>query len=87
LIGLLIFGTIADLLLACVLVAVSGFIFGGGPQGMSGDPGGTAMWMLALVGSLGAPVAGFALWRYGRAGIGAAITWLPPVVGVILSFP
>lgn len=84
-IGLLIFGTIADLLLACVLVTVSGFIFGG-PEGMSGDAAGVAMFGIGLIVCLGAPVAGFILRAHDKLGIGALLTWVPPIVAVIVTF-
>jgi hypothetical protein len=85
-IGLLIFATIFDLLLAVLLIAVSGFIFGGGPEGMNGDPSGAAMWVIGLVAALSAPIGGFMLWRFGRPGTGAAVAWLPSLFALALTF-
>jgi hypothetical protein len=85
-IGLLIFATIADLLVAVVLITVSGFIFGGGPEGENGDAGSAALWILALIACFAAPIGGFALRRHNRAGAGAALAWLPCVAALILAF-
>ena len=54
---LLIMATIVDAALAILLVAVSGFIFGG-PEGVNGEPTAVALWVVALAGCFAAPAAG-----------------------------
>jgi len=84
-IGLLIFATIADLLVAVVLVTVSGFIFGG-QEGLGGEPSAVLMWSLSLVVCLAAPIGGFVLRGRQLAGAGAIVAWLPAVVALVLAF-
>lgn len=79
----LILTTILDLALAVLLVAVSGFIFGGGPEGMNGEPTAAAMWILGFAGCLAAPVAGFVLRARGQAGWGVLASLVPPVVAAL----
>ncbi len=44
----LILATIVDLALAALLVAVSGFIFGGGPEGANGEATAITLWLLVV---------------------------------------
>jgi hypothetical protein len=85
LIGLLICIAVVDLLLAALLVGISGFIFGSGPEGLHGEMAGVAVWTAGFVGCLAAPVAGFVLRRFGRAGVGVGVALLPPVVALVLA--
>lgn len=80
--GLLIFATIGDLLLAVLLIAVSGFIFGD-HEGMGGDPQAVAMWSAGVTACFAAPVAGFVLRSYRRPGA-AALTVLLPIIGALI---
>jgi hypothetical protein len=82
---LLIVATIGDLALAVLLVAVSGFVFGGGPEGMHGDLSGAAMWAGSLFACLAAPLAGFALRGNGRPAAGATLGWVPPIVAFLIA--
>jgi hypothetical protein len=79
---LLIMATIVDAALAILLVAVSGFIFGG-PEGVNGEPTAVALWVVALAGCFAAPAAGFALRSQGRPGYGALAALIPPAVGAL----
>ena len=83
--GLLILAAIVDALLAVLLVWVSGFIFGGGPEGSGGDPASVAAWSGALAVCIGAPVAGFILRARQRIGMGLAIALIPPLAALLLS--
>lgn len=82
---LLVLATVADLALAALLIGVSGFIFGGGPEaGQSG-----ALLKLAYIGEIvlcvGGPIAGFMLNANKRPGLGLLIAWLPLMLGGIAS--
>jgi hypothetical protein len=83
---LLAVATPVDLALAALLVAVSGFIFGGGPEGMHGDIWPEIGWWVMLIASLGAPVVGVLLVRRKRPGTGALIGWMPPIVATLVAF-
>jgi hypothetical protein len=82
----LVIATIVDLGLAGLLVAISGFIFGGGPEGLSGDFGAAAAWTAAFIGCLAAPAAGFILRRRGYPGAGAAAAFVPVLLGLTMAF-
>ncbi len=79
---LLILATILDLALAVLLVAVSGFIFGGGPEGLHGELFAAAVWWAGFIGCLAAPVAGFVLRARKLGGWGVLIAFVPLAVGV-----
>ncbi len=84
--ALLIAATVADLGLAALLIAVSGFIFGGGPEGQGGALPSAAAWSAAFLACLAAPPAGFVLYRRGQDGWGVVIGWLPPIAAVVVAF-
>ena len=84
-IALLVAATIADLGLAALLIGVSGFIFGHGPEGMHGNPAAAAIWFMLLVITLAAPVLGFLQRRQGREQAGLLIAWLPPVGAMVIT--
>jgi hypothetical protein len=83
--ALLIFATIGDLLLAVLLVAVSGSIFGG-QEGMAGAASAVAMWSLGIGACLGAPIGGFILRTHGREGLGALAAVVPMIGGLVVAF-
>jgi hypothetical protein len=83
---LLILGTIADLFLAALLVWLSGFVFGGGPEGGHGEIDGVLMWSFGMLLCLGCPLAGFVLRARRQPGSAAAIAWLPPLGALIVTF-
>ena len=80
----LIVAAVADLALAALLIAVSGFIIGGGPQSMNAGGWTVAIYTAVVLACLGAPVAGFILNRYGKFGLALVLAWLPPA-GAILA--
>jgi hypothetical protein len=77
----LILGSILDLLLAVLLVFVSGFIFGDGPEGSNGEPTAVAVWTFGLAVCIATPVAGFVMRARGRTAWGALIVFVPPLIG------
>jgi hypothetical protein len=78
--ALLVVATIVDLVLAAFLVGISGFIFGGGPEGMRGAFGAALCWWVVFIACLGAPVLGFLLLRRGYRQAGPLAAWAPPVI-------
>jgi hypothetical protein len=82
--ALLVIATIADLGFAILLVAVSGFIIGGGPEALH-NLGSTAAWAVALAGCVGAPAIGFVLRRRGHPSAGATVALVPAMLGLILA--
>jgi hypothetical protein len=66
-----------------LLVAVSGFIFGGGPEGANGETTAVLLWCLGFAGCFAAAIAGFVLRTRGRAWLGVLIAFIPPIVAVI----
>jgi hypothetical protein len=81
---LLVVGAIADLALAALLVAVSGFIFGAGPESTHAGNPAAAGYITAVIGCVMAPIAGFILNRRGKSGVGVAAAWLP-VAGALVA--
>ncbi|HET9176606.1 MAG TPA: hypothetical protein VFN84_09640, partial [Pseudolabrys sp.] len=77
---LLVVATVADGLLAALMVGVSGFFFGGGPESMRAGALAAAAYFAAVVACLAAPVVGFSLNGRGKAVAGLAVAWLPPAV-------
>lgn len=82
---LLILASLADAALALLLIAVSGFFFGSGPEGMHGEVSAAAIWTAGLIACIAAPVAGFVLRQFGKAGFGFAVACIPPAAAVIMA--
>ncbi len=83
--ALLIAAATVDVLLAALLVAISGFVFGPGPESMHGGPWVAAGWTAMVAGCLIAPVIGFVMRAYRRPAGGILVAWLPPAGALILS--
>ena len=81
----LILAVVADFTLAALLILISGFIFGDGPEGMKGETGAVLVWVVAFVVTLAAPIAGFVLFRRQHRGLGALVAWVPPVGSAIFA--
>jgi hypothetical protein len=81
---LLVVAMVADGALAALLVGVSGFLFGGGPE--SGHAGALALvaYIAAVIACLAAPIAGFIFNKRGKTGLGLTVAWLP-VAGALLA--
>lgn len=82
--ALLVLATIADLAIAALLVAVSGFLFGSGPESMHAGALMAAGYVAAVIACLAAPAAGFIFSARGNGAIGLAVAWLPPA-GALLA--
>ncbi len=76
---------VADLALAVLLVALSGFTFGGGPEGMHGELGAAITWWAGFIATLAAPILGFLLLRRGRPGLGVLIAWAPIIIALLFA--
>ena len=63
---LLIIAAIVDVALAALLIGVSGFLFGSGPESMHGGTLLTAAYAAAVIACMAAPVAGFILNARGK---------------------
>ena len=73
----LIIATIVDVALAALLIGVSGFLFGSGPESMQGGGWQMAAYAGAVISCLAAPVAGFVFNGHGKSAAGMLIAWLP----------
>jgi hypothetical protein len=78
---LLAFGLLADGACLALLIGVAGFVFEG-PEGARGDPTAVAIWVSGLV----ITIAALMLSRRGRPGRGALVAWIPPLLGIALTF-
>lgn len=81
----LILAMIVDLALAVLLILISGFIFGDGPEGMKGETGAVIVWAVALAAAVAAPITGYVLLRRERPMLGALVAWVPPVGSAIFA--
>jgi hypothetical protein len=79
---LLVVATVVDLGLAILLIAVSGFIVGSGPESMNAGPWGASALAVAVVVCLAAPVGGFVMRAFERPVGGVLLAWLPVVLGL-----
>jgi hypothetical protein len=82
---LLILASVVDLLLAGLLIGVSGFIFEG-HEGLGGDPSAVLAWSTGLLACIVMPIAGFALRAYRKAGLGVLIAFGPLVGAFVVTF-
>jgi hypothetical protein len=80
----LIVAAIVDLGLAALMIGVSGFLFGSGPESMHGGQWLMAAYTAGVIACLAAPIAGFVVNRRGKPGAGVLISWLPPA-GALLA--
>jgi hypothetical protein len=75
---------VIDLALAVILIGISGFLFGPGPESMHGGALATAVYAAAVIGCFVVPVVGLVLHRRGKSVAGMLIAWLPPA-GALLA--
>lgn len=80
---LLIVAALTDVALAGLLIAVSGFLFGGGPESMHGGAWLIAAYVAAVAGCVAAPVIGFVLNGRSRANLGLAVAFMPPAGALV----
>ncbi len=83
-IAVLIVATIVDLALAALMVGVSGFIFGSGPESAHGGISLAVAYTAGVIACVAAPIAGFFLHRREKTGTGVLVAWLPPT-GALLA--
>jgi len=81
---LLIAATIVDLALAALLVGVSGFLFGGGPESAHAGSLVATGYIAAVIACVAAPVAGFVFNARAKKGLGLTVAWLP-VAGALAA--
>jgi len=79
----LVVAALADIALAALLIGVSGFLFGGGPQSMHGGALLMAAYAAAIVACIAAPVAGFVFNTRGRSGLALGLAWMPPAGALV----
>ena len=84
-IAILIVATVVDLALAALMIGVSGFIFGSGPESVHGGSLLLAAYVVGVVACLALPVAGFVFKARGKAGLGMLLAWLPPIAALIVT--
>ncbi len=82
--AVLIVATVADLALAALLIGVSGFLFGSGPESMHAGVLPILAYTAGVIACLAAPVIGFIFNRRGKIGAALAVAWLP-VAGAFLA--
>jgi hypothetical protein len=75
---LLILAAIVDVTLAALLIGVSGFLFGAGPESMHGGAGLIVAYVAAVIACVAAPIVGFVFMRRGKPTPGVVIAWMPP---------
>jgi hypothetical protein len=83
--ALLIIAALVDLALAALLVAVSGFVVGGGPQGMNANGFAAAAYWAAVVVCIAAAFAGFVLNRKGKTRAALILAWVPPAGALVAA--
>jgi hypothetical protein len=81
---LLILAAVVDVTLAALLIGVSGFLFGSGPESMHSGAGFLVAYMAAVIACIAAPIVGFVFMRYGRPTPGIMISWMP-TAGALLA--
>ena len=74
----LVLATVVDLAIAALLVAVSGFLFGSGPESLHGGPAVAVVYAAGIAACVAAPIGGLVLNGLGRAGPAQFVARLPP---------
>ena len=81
----LIIAAIVDVALAALMVAVSGFRFGSGPESMHGGVLLAAAYAAGVLACLAAPIV---FNQRGKTGAGVLVAWLPPAGALlVLAIP
>ncbi len=75
------FGLLADAGVVILLIAISGFVFGG-PEGARGEIHAVMGWAGAVATFVVPPALGLWFWRRGRPDVGVALAWLPPLAAL-----
>lgn len=80
-------GILADAAIVVLLIAISGFVFGG-PEGARGEASAVAGWGISVAVCVLSPLLGLVMWRRGRRDLALAMAWLPPLailVGAVVA--
>jgi hypothetical protein len=80
----LVLATIVDLAIAALLIGVSGFVFGGGPESYHGGILFTAAYIAAVIACVVAPATGFILNAAAKPGLAQFVAWLPAVITLVV---
>jgi hypothetical protein len=80
----LIIAAIVDVALAALMIGISGFLFGSGPESMHAGVLLMAAYAAGVIACLVAPIVGFVFNGRENTGAGMLIAWLPPV-GALLA--
>jgi hypothetical protein len=86
----LVLATMVDLAIAALLVAVSGFLFGTGPESLRASGAVEVVYAAGIIACTAAPIAAFALNGIGRVAPAQFVVWLPglgALVALILPAP
>ena len=75
---------VIDLAIAALLVAVSGFLFGSGPESLRASGGVEVIYAAGIMACVVAAIAGFVLNGSGRVAPAQFVAWLP-VVGALAA--
>ena len=75
-------GLLVNAGLAILLIAISGFVFGG-PEGARGEASAVMGWGSTLAVCVLSPLLGLWMWRRGRRDLALAMTWLPPLAFLV----
>ena len=75
----LVLATVIDLAIAALLVAVSGFLFGSGPEGLRAGAAVEVIYAAGIIACVAAPIVGFTLNGSGRVAPAQFVAWLPPI--------
>jgi hypothetical protein len=75
----LVLAAVVDLAVAALLIAVSGFLFGSGPESLRASGGVELIYAAGIVACVAAPIAGFVLNGIGRPLPAQFVAWLPAV--------
>ena len=80
----LVLATLVDLAIAALLIGVSGFLFGSGPESLHGGPGVAVVYAAGIAACVAAPIGGLVLNGIGRAWPAQLVAWLPSA-GVLVA--
>ncbi|MBL6613374.1 MAG: hypothetical protein ISP45_05170 [Reyranella sp.] len=76
---------LVDWALAALLVAVSGFIFGSGPESGHAGVAPFGGWAAMVIFCIAAPIAGFILAGRGRPGAGILLAIAPIIIAAVVA--
>jgi hypothetical protein len=83
-IALLVLAAIVDLAIAALLIGVSGFLFGGGPESTHSGPIVMVAYVAAIIACVVAPATGFVLNAAAKHPAAQIVAWLPAVVALVV---